>query len=230
MDTAAFDRMLDETLEDRRMSRSERRALREVLTDLAPDAHDRRALRAKVFDAARRAIDGALPGTRETIDWLEEAVKLLDPPHAPGGGELAEALFSPGEACVRRITGLLGAATTSVDICVFTITDDRIARAIAGAHGRGVRVRVISDDDKSQDRGSDVIDLAQQGVPVALDRSAYHMHHKFAVFDERILLTGSYNWTRGAANLNEENIVVLDEPRLVAAFREAFEALWSNLA
>ena len=49
--------------------------------------------------------------------------------------------------------------------------------------------------------------LEQQGLPIRVDRSDYHMHHKYAVFDGKLLLTGSYNWTRSAARNNEENFV-----------------------
>jgi phosphatidylserine/phosphatidylglycerophosphate/cardiolipin synthase-like enzyme len=55
-----------------------------------------------------------------------------------------------------------------------------------------------------------------------------HMHHKFAVFDAARLLNGSYNWTRGAADTNYENLVDTADPRLVAAFAAEFERLWNR--
>ena len=55
-------------------------------------------------------------------------------------------------------------------------------------------------------------------MAVRVDRSPYHMHHKFAILDAATLLTGSYNWTRGAARDNEENLIVTDEPRIVNPF------------
>lgn len=55
------------------------------------------------------------------------------------------------------------------------------------------------------------------------------MHHKYAVADGRLLLTGSYNWTRSAASENEENVLVTSSAALVAAFESNFEALWSRL-
>ena len=55
------------------------------------------------------------------------------------------------------------------------------------------------------------------------------MHHKFALFDARLLLTGSYNWTRGAADSNEENIVVTPDAHLVRSFSTAFDDLWKRL-
>ena len=52
---------------------------------------------------------------------------------------------------------------------------------------------------------------------------------EFAVFDRRILLTGSYNWTRSAARENWENILVSDAQRLVNPFSEHFDAQWQRL-
>jgi phosphatidylserine/phosphatidylglycerophosphate/cardiolipin synthase-like enzyme len=48
------------------------------------------------------------------------------------------------------------------------------------------------------------------------------MHHKFAIADQDLLLTGSYNWTRSAATENDENIVVTNNPRLVRSFAGKF--------
>lgn len=42
-----------------------------------------------------------------------------------------------------------------------------------------------------------------------------HMHHKFAVIDGRLLVNGSFNWTRQAVLYNQENCVVTDNPQLV---------------
>ncbi len=49
------------------------------------------------------------------------------------------------------------------------------------------------------------------------------------LFDRRLLLHGSYNWTRSAATANEENIVSSNDPELVACFLAQFASLWSAL-
>lgn len=54
------------------------------------------------------------------------------------------------------------------------------------------------------------------------------MHHKFAVFDGGRLLAGSYNWTRGAANVNYEDLIDTTDSHLVAAFAAEFERLWAK--
>jgi phosphatidylserine/phosphatidylglycerophosphate/cardiolipin synthase-like enzyme len=126
--------------------------------------------------------------------------------------------------------GLLHACRKTADLCVYTITDDRISAEVLAAHRRGVAVRVVTDNEKAYDTGSDVLEMARAGIPVRIDDSPYFMHHKFALFDGDLLLTGSYNWTRGAADNNEENLILSNDRRLLTAFRGEFERLWLRFA
>ena len=79
-----------------------------------------------------------------------------------------------------------------------------------------MKLRIITDNEKAYDAGSDVTRFQDAKIPLRVDDTPFHMHHKFAVFDREILLTGSYNWTRSAARYNEENLIVTEDPRLVA--------------
>ena len=180
------------------------------------------------FKLVREQLGG--PNDAELIDWLENVLKVLVPKDAPDTSKVrSEAFFSPNDECVARIDRLFRSSRKSVDVCVFTITDDRIKDAILAAHRRRVAIRIISDNDKSTDLGSDIDQLARLGVPVRVDRTDYHMHHKFAIFDRRQLLTGSYNWTRSAAKYNEENFIVTGDAALLGSFRKAFDKLWQEL-
>lgn len=93
---------------------------------------------------------------------------------------------------------------------------------------RRLRVRVLTDDSKVQDLGSDVEELDRSGISVAVDHGPQHMHHKFAIFDSRWLATGSFNWTRSATINNHENLIVTDDPRLADAFQGEFDKLWER--
>lgn len=43
------------------------------------------------------------------------------------------------------------------------------------------------------------------------------MHHKFAIVDGRLLINGSFNWTRQAVLYNQENCVITDNSSLVSS-------------
>ena len=118
-----------------------------------------------------------------------------------------------------------------------TITDDRISREVLNAHHRGVKLRIISDVEKAGDLGSDLKQFRESGITVKLadvrsrndPNLVGHMHPKFAILDGTRLINGSYNWTRGAASTNYENIVDTADATLIAAFSEEFTRLWNLL-
>lgn len=187
-------------------------------------ARDRDTLRRDLRDAEKRARGAA----QRVVDQPES---LRNTPR-PGGvaSSLAEVYWSPGDDCTDAIRTQIERASRSIDVCVFTITDDRLADAVLAAHRSGIRVRVLTDNDKAEDRGSDIGRFERAGIAVRVDHTEHHMHHKFAIFDGRIAITGSYNWTRSAARYNEEHVVVTDEPRLVKKLSRGFETLWERHA
>lgn len=222
---------LRRSLADGQFDRTEHDEFRAWLENASPDGHRRAVCQSMAFDLAREAVEQQSVPLHSALNWLERIVKLLTPlTSASSPQTVAEACFSPQHQCAARIAQLFDSARRSADVCVFTITDDRITEAIERAHRRGVKIRVITDDEKQFDPGSDVERLARAGVPVRVDRTAFHMHHKFAIFDGALLLTGSYNWTRSAAQNNEENFVLTGEPRLLRPFAQLFEELWRQFS
>ena len=220
------------SLADAHMDRTERDQFRDWLATSAPDGPKRAVYQSIAFELANETIERDAASHHAVLNWLERVVKLLTPlaVSAPATSATSEACFTPEHDCAGRIVRLFEQARRSVDVCVFTITDDRIARAIESAHRRGVRLRIITDDEKQLDPGSDIGRIAAAGIQVRMDNTEFHMHHKFAVFDGGLLLTGSYNWTRSAALHNEENFILTSEPRLVSAFSGLFEKLWEQFS
>ena len=212
------------TLEDGRVSRGERRALRELLADNPLTEDQRLTLQQELIAAVRdRLID---PRDKAMIDGLAQALSLLRPHEVPR--DPARVLFGPEDPMVETLQQLIANVRKTLDIAVFTITDDRLYTQIKQAHERGVHVRVLTDDDKAHDRGSDAWRMEDAGIDVAYDQSPHHFHHKFAVLDDNTVITGSYNWTRGADHKNRENFVVSHNPRLVHAYGHAFDDLWAQ--
>ncbi|MCP5536742.1 MAG: DUF1669 domain-containing protein [Akkermansiaceae bacterium] len=216
---------LQASIEDFAISRSERKELKPLLAIAQGDKTEQAKIRQLAFRMATRAMEEM--GEVTAMDWLEGVIKLL---YSNEMKVKASAYFSPGEDCLHRIRRLINEAQHSIDICVFTITDNRIVSKIAEAHERGIKIRIISDDLKSEDLGSDLEVMEKSGIPCRYDRTSAHMHHKFAIADTDLLLTGSYNWTRSASTENNENIIVSNNTKLVNSFQQEFDRLWNLLA
>jgi phosphatidylserine/phosphatidylglycerophosphate/cardiolipin synthase-like enzyme len=232
MDFDALDRTLRESVQDFRLDADEKVELRELGKQL--DADRIRFLRNRAFGIVREAmLDGGLARQPAeavaALGWLEQVVKTLEAA-SETAPVVSSAYFSPGDSCLRRLGDLMRGCRDTLDICVFTIADDRLTEEILACHARGVQVRVVSDNDKQHDDGSDIGRLRGQGVPVRLDIAPSHMHHKFALFDRRLIANSSFNWTRSATRDNDENLVVSDDANLVRVFGLQFEKLWNDFA
>ena len=54
------------------------------------------------------------------------------------------------------------------------------------------------------------------------------MHNKFAIIDEAVIITGSFNWTLSASTKNQENILILENKQVVNSYLSEFNKLWNN--
>ena len=227
MKTEQIDELLKRTLDDQRVSRGEKKILDGIVREHGSADHQLAFLRHRAFEIAREQL--LSPEAKGIMDWLEDVVKAFSKTAQQEDDE-SHVFFSPGDDCPTIICRLFERAEQSVDICVFTITDDRVTQAIRDAYVRGVNIRVITDNDKALDPGSDVDRMSGLGIPLRVDKSPHHMHHKYAIFDKTTTLTGSYNWTRSADHHNEENFLTTDDPTITRPFIGHFEKLWDSLA
>ncbi|KAF3687546.1 Mitochondrial cardiolipin hydrolase [Channa argus] len=130
------------------------------------------------------------------------------------------------ETSFSRLLHHIMSASNSLDLCVFAFSNMDLCRAVLALHGKGVTIRVLTDKDYAAITGSQIGVLRRAGICVRCDVGSVYMHHKFAVMDGRLLITGSLNWTLTAVQSNTENIVVTEEPDLVQPFIKEFHRLW----
>jgi phosphatidylserine/phosphatidylglycerophosphate/cardiolipin synthase-like enzyme len=124
---------------------------------------------------------------------------------------------------------MLRTCKRTLDIAIFTLTNDKITAAIMEAHNRGVKVRVIADDECCKMLGSDVVKLAAIGIPCKTDSAEkYHMHHKFAILDNSVVITGSFNWTTQAVKNNQENILFFENRPIAQRYTDEYNKLWQS--
>ncbi|PJJ53066.1 phospholipase D-like domain-containing protein [Hymenobacter chitinivorans] len=224
--TRALLRQFEQSFADSTLSVAEARALRSRLAAHGQQGPALTTLRQQLFALARERFNSF--EDKAVVEWLEAASALLLPLAPPQPAQTA-VHFSPGTECVDAIRQFISHAAHQLDVCVFTISDDRITDSLLAAHRRGVTIRLLTDNDKLFDRGSDIRQLQANGIPVRIDQTTDHMHHKFALADRRLVLTGSYNWTRSAATANLENLLITDDTTAVARYQGEFERLWAAM-
>mmetsp|Transcript_9341 Transcript_9341/g.17930 ORF Transcript_9341/g.17930 Transcript_9341/m.17930 type:complete len:281 (-) Transcript_9341:28-870(-) len=163
----------------------------------------------------------------ETLGWSRKVLKVINDELLQSQKRLRDAMFFPSEESLCKVIAYLNSAKRTLEISIFTITNNRLADALRRAKDRGVAVRVISDDANLEMLGSDVRALGEYGIPIKVDADLHsHMHNKFVLIDDNILMTGSFNWTQQAVKKNQENLAVVEDPVLVELFKQEFEKLW----
>lgn len=145
---------------------------------------------------------------------------------------LAEAVFARARSIAGVIENLMASSQTSIDAALHRLNSQRLARALVDARERGVDIRLVIDRSKYEKSQATRKLLSACDLPFRLacgrDGTGSKMHHKFALLDHRLVITGSYNWTFASESRNHENILLLRERGLVDTFRQEFEALWTN--
>jgi cardiolipin hydrolase len=140
--------------------------------------------------------------------------------------------FSDHDRVADRLVAAINQTRNSLDIAVYSITQPDVVAAIESARQRGVQVRVVSDEGQSLDHHSEISYLRSRGVPVRLSEGFRGqrslMHNKFAVFDDKRVETGSYNWTTSANSYNYENALFISDPEVSARYEREFEHLWAQ--
>jgi phosphatidylserine/phosphatidylglycerophosphate/cardiolipin synthase-like enzyme len=142
-----------------------------------------------------------------------------------------EVAFSPEGGSEALILKVIGAARRSVRIAAYSFTSPAVVRSLMDAKRRGVDVKVLVDDrgNRSQSSIAAMSLLAGAEIPLRVI-SAYAIHHdKYIVVDERHVQTGSFNYSRAAANTNSENVIAIwDNLAIAAKYLDHWENRWEQ--
>ena len=133
-----------------------------------------------------------------------------------------------GRRPTEELLDKLESAESTLDVCVYAISNWSLIDSLISAHQRGVAVRVITDQDQASVNPSPVEKLRRSGIQVRQNNDSYFMHHKFAVVDERCLINGSLNWTQQAVHGNRENVFISSNSDVVQPFLAQFQVLWEQ--
>jgi phosphatidylserine/phosphatidylglycerophosphate/cardiolipin synthase-like enzyme len=127
--------------------------------------------------------------------------------------------FTPKEQCANLIVTTINQAQKQVLVQAYSFTSAPIARALVNAHKRGVDVRVILDKSQFRERGfSSARFFSDYGIPILIDYQPSIAHNKVIIIDQKIVITGSFNFTRAAEKRNAENVIVISDSVLAKKY------------
>lgn len=150
-------------------------------------------------------------------------------------GSTVESYFSPTDATATKIVNAINSANFSLDVAMFTFTDNDLGDAVVAAKNRGVNVRCIIENVSYF--GSEYNKLINAGIPVISHANITNdFHHKYCIIDatntssDPIVVTGSHNWSNSANDEYDENTLIIHDAIVANQYLEEFSKRYSTLS
>ena len=135
--------------------------------------------------------------------------------------------FTPSLACEKQIISYIDSSKEKIDAAIYAINNDAIVDALIRAHKRGIKIRILTDRTQAGQKSSKVSTLEEAGIPLKRHSKFRIQHDKFAIFDGKKAVTGSYNWTNSASRKNAENCLFFKRlNKTVKEYDKRFDKLW----
>jgi len=116
----------------------------------------------------------------------------------------------------------------SLQICIYLASYPALEQIILAKRAQGLLIQVLSDHDSLSGAHNNfsVNRFRHNGIPVRTRNFGHLMHHKFVIFDEEAVMSGSLNWTKQGFAGNTENVVITTHKRIVAQYIAEFNRLY----
>ncbi|MEB3161169.1 MAG: phospholipase D-like domain-containing protein [Synechocystis sp.] len=145
------------------------------------------------------------------------------------------------------IARYLNQAQAKIQLALFVFSEQALANVMNQRFQQGVAVKALIDRNfafRSYSEGLDLLGvtllencrvednnqpwaLATEFVGVPALPDGDKLHHKLAVIDDRIIITGSHNWSPAANYNNDETVLILDNPAIAAHYQRELDRLYA---
>jgi phosphatidylserine/phosphatidylglycerophosphate/cardiolipin synthase-like enzyme len=144
------------------------------------------------------------------------------------GGREGQVLFSRNEGMVDAIVGALAEARATVHVMAFSLTHEAIGDALADRAAAGIDVQGVVEARNGLAAYGQAQRLICRGLAFRTDSNPYLMHHKVIIIDARVVIFGSFNFSRNASEANDENLMIVEDAGLARLFLEEFARVWQH--
>ncbi|AKI96973.1 phospholipase D-like domain-containing protein [Kosmotoga pacifica] len=132
--------------------------------------------------------------------------------------------LTPIEGVNELILKKLSDAKESIYFMCYAFTDPRFLAVLKYKASYGVKVKGVVDDWNMS--SSPIYEYFSTGIGFRMNMEKWLLHDKTVIVDEKIVITGSANFTRSAWNRNRELVVIIESKEIANQFMKHFNYLW----
>lgn len=138
--------------------------------------------------------------------------------------------FSPkSDTYEEGIKELIQEAREYIFVPIFYLTHKELSHELIRAKKRGVDVKIILDASAAGNKYSMHKKLREEGIEVKVENFGGKMHCKSMVIDDSTIISGSMNFTKAGESSNDENTLIINNPKLAVAYKNYFLTLWQKI-
>lgn len=128
------------------------------------------------------------------------------------------------------VTEILLEAKKSVKIAVAWINFDDYMSVFTKLLQKKIKVKIAVNDDNANRKYSEnikkLVNLGAKVKFISMPTKKNYMHHKFCIIDNKLFMSGSFNWTKNANDNNYENLLVSHDKNSIRGLISEFKAIW----
>ncbi len=133
--------------------------------------------------------------------------------------------FCPNENCKTQVLNQISNAEKSIVCMMYSFTLDDFGDALVEERKTGTNIKVILENQQTS-QYSEYEKLKAEGIEVIEDNQSYLMHNKFCVFDDKVVTTGSMNFSNNGTNNNDETLVIIKDQNISKQYLDNFQMHW----
>ncbi|HXF86219.1 MAG TPA: phospholipase D-like domain-containing protein [Anaerolineales bacterium] len=140
-----------------------------------------------------------------------------------------EVYFAPDDHVLTALVNLLEGAEESIYFLAFSFTSNELGELVRQKAEEGLSIAGVMDEEQiASNIGTEFDPFRQAGLDVRMDGIEGQMHHKVFIVDGKVVVLGSYNFSKSAEERNDENLVILYDERIAAEFMKEFQRIWRH--
>lgn len=137
-------------------------------------------------------------------------------------------LFTYTDEPLYAMLSLINAAGETIDCAFYDLKHPDIINALIQS---SADVRLVLDFQnymKNNNMKTEEGIFLNQSSKIKFGEKNIQMHHKFCIFDEKVVLTGSLNPTERGFHKNDNNIIIISSDLIANNYINEFEYLWNE--
>ena len=113
-----------------------------------------------------------------------------------------------------KIVELIANSKDTIKISMYNFSYKKFAKELVETSKKGVKIQVILDEKKVEEDDEIYKYLKKNDIKIIISKKK--LHTKIAIFDNKIALIGSLNWTKESFEENYESLLMSNNKEIIA--------------